>query len=247
MTALVAVARRELELLFRSPLAWVTITVFHLFNGLAWRNLVTSWQADVRAAAARGGIPADAFADAVLSPYFVGLAFALILFLPFLTMRTFAEERRSGFEDLLFSLPLPLPALVGGKLAAALLTLALLVAPAGLLPIFAAGVAPIEPGVVAAGLLGAALVGLAVVALGTWVSSLGESQPVAAAVTLGALLGLFLADRFWEPAAAVSLRIAQEPFGRGVLSLRGAVLLLSLAGGALLLTVRGLEDRRRAG
>jgi ABC-2 type transport system permease protein len=242
-----AILRRELELAFRSPVAWVAMVAFHGFNAFAWRDLVSVWQHAARTAASTGSVPGDGFADSVLVPYFVGLAFALVVFVPFLTMRVFADERRSGFEDLLFSLPLTTGGIVAGKLAALAVQLALLVVPATMLPLTLVGLAPVSAGPLLSGGLGALLLGTAAVALGAWVSSLTDSQPVAATVTLGLLLALFFADRFWEPAGAVSLRTALEPFGRGAPSLRAATLFLIAAGTFSWLAAHGLEDRKELG
>jgi hypothetical protein len=122
-----------------------------------------------------------------------------------------------------------------------------MVGPALLLPFACSGVAPVEPGTLTAGSVGIFLLGLAALAAGLWASSWTDSQPVAATATLGLLLLLFFADRLWEPAGVVSLRAAVDPFGRGVASLRAAVLLLFTATAFALLTARGLEDRRHFG
>jgi ABC-2 type transport system permease protein len=242
-----AILRRELELAFRSPVAWVAMVAFHAFNGFAWRDLVSVWQESARAASSAGSVPVHDFAEAVLTPYFLGLAFALVVFLPFLTMRTLAEERRSGFEDLLHSLSLTPLEILGGKLGALAVQLGLLVVPATLLPWTLAGLAPVPVGVVLSGGLGALLLGVTAVAIGVWASSLTENQPVAATLTLGLLLFLFFVDRFWEPATAVSLRSALEPFGHGAPSLRAATLFAVMAAGFAWLSARGLHDRRTAG
>ncbi|MEZ5066557.1 MAG: hypothetical protein R3B81_17645 [bacterium] len=215
MSAFAAVWRRELSLLFTSPIAWVVLTAHHLFNGLAWRNLFSAWQVDCRAAATRGAVPALTYADSVIEPYFVGLAFSLVLFVPFLTMRSIADERRTGMLALLSSLPLSEGALVRGKLAALATLVVALVVPAATLPAAVRGIAPFEPMVVASGTLGVLGLGLAAVSLGVFVSAVVESLPAAAAGASGALLVLFFADRFWEPAAAVGFRAALESFARG--------------------------------
>ena len=77
------------------------------------------------------------------------------------------------------------------------------------------GIAPFEPTVVASGVLGVLGLGLAAVSLGLFVSALVESLPAAAAGASSALLVLFFADRFWEPAGAIGFRAALESFARG--------------------------------
>jgi len=242
-----AILRRELELAFRSPVAWVAMVAFHGFNGFAWRDLVSVWQESARSAASVGSVPGQGFAEAVLAPYFVGLAFALVVFVPFLTMRSLADERRSGFEDLLLSLPLAPSAILTGKLSALAIQLGLLVIPATLLPLTLTGLVQAPLGTLLSGGLGALLLGATAVAIGVWASSLTDNQPVAATVTLGLLLFLFFVDRFWEPATAISLRAALEPFGQGAPSLRAAVLFAVAAGGFSWLATRGLHDRKVIG
>ena len=54
MSGVGAILRRELELAFRSPVAWVAMVAFHGFNGFAWRDLVSVWQESARSAASVG-------------------------------------------------------------------------------------------------------------------------------------------------------------------------------------------------
>ena len=223
MSGFSVLVRREYALGFRSPLAWVLLVGFHLFHGLAWRSLVGDWQEAARRATRLGGSPPPPFAEAVLEPYFLSLVFSLLLFTPFVTMRLGAEERRTGFEDLLRSLPVSARDVIAAKLAYAAGLVAALVGPSVALPLALVGVAPVEPGVLLAGALGASLCGLVLVSLGVWASSLTESQAVAAVLALTLALALFFGDRFFSLAEWISLRLTHEPFGRGVVTLRGLV------------------------
>ena len=98
-----AAFRRELSAYFTTPMAYVFLTVFLLALGMF------TWEA------AR-------FFDtgtADLAPFFVWHPWLYMIFLPALAMRLWADERNSGTDELLLSLPVALPGLVMGKLCAA--------------------------------------------------------------------------------------------------------------------------------
>ena len=134
MSRITAVARRELEVLFRSPIAWVAGTAFFLWNGLAYQDLVEGYVAISRGALAEGGTPATGVTGAVLEPLFLGLVVTILVFAPFLTMRSIAEERKTGSEEILLSLPLSEGQVVLGKFLAGLGGLAFLLGPTLIFP-----------------------------------------------------------------------------------------------------------------
>ncbi len=239
-----AIVRRELRLLF-SPTILLVAAAFHLWNGLVWRHLVKLQLEAARTAGVAGGVPELGLSEAVLAPLFLGLAFGLVLFVPLVTMRSLTEERRSGYEDVLASLPVGSVSVVTGKFLATLVLVAFLALPPILLVLPMAGAAPIELGVVVAGAVGILLAAAAYAAVGTWASSQFGNPVGAGGVALMLLLFLFLVDGFWARGATFSLRTAIEPFAHGVLSTRAVVLHLVVAGLFLFLAVNTWELRRR--
>lgn len=104
------VMRRELQSFFYSPIAYVFGLLF---------LIIMCWAGAVRVA--HGG-PAD------LSSWFALFPVIFLFFLPALTMRLWAEERRSGTLELLLTFPVTIAQLIGGKFLASMLYLSLLLA-----------------------------------------------------------------------------------------------------------------------
>ncbi len=173
MTA--AVLRKELAALWSSPLPYVVGAAFHVALGLLMADQL----------AAR--------AQAVSQPLFPIAGFLLLFALPVLTMRSFAEETRTGTLDLLLAAGVPPRPLVLGKWLATWLTGLVVLAPAGLFVVLLDLWGEPDAGPVVAGFVGLALLAAAVTAVGVLASSVTSSQPIAAMVALTVLLVLWFA------------------------------------------------------
>ncbi len=103
MSGFSATYRRELAAYFATPMAYVFLAVFLLALGLF------TWEA--------GRFFDTGVAD--LQPFFAWHPWLYMIFLPALAMRLWADERASGTDELLLSLPIGIPGLVLGKLLAA--------------------------------------------------------------------------------------------------------------------------------
>ena len=159
MTRTLAVFKREMRSAFESPIAYVTIALFVLvLDGLFFFigfpigrvPLPGLWE---------GG-------QASLIVLFTWLPLLLAFLIPALTMRAWAEERRSGTEELLLTYPLRTGEVVAGKFLAAWALVVLLVA-LSVLPVAAtvASLGPLDWSTVWVGLVGAALLGAGYVAV----------------------------------------------------------------------------------
>jgi ABC-2 type transport system permease protein len=250
------IARREFGAYFDSPLAYFVIPVYVLLVGG-----FALWFDDLFA----GGL-------VTLRGVFFWSALFLVLLVPAVTMRLFAEEYRTGSIEILATLPIREEELVLGKFLAALglvgvgvactlsypLTLAVLGVPAGASEtpwiVRSINESGLDPGEVACGYAGLLLLGAAIAGIGTAASALTNSQIVA---FLGALvaslfpfvLGMFL-DRVPAPlvglAQALSLNYHFSNLSRGVLDLRDVIFLASVAAVGLHVAVHALERRRLA-
>ncbi|MEO1027995.1 MAG: ABC transporter permease subunit [Pseudomonadota bacterium] len=107
-----AALRRQLLSYFTTPLAYVFIAVFLIALGLF------TWE----------GARFFDTARADLGPFFVWHPWLYMIFTPALAMGLWADETAEGTDELLFSLPLSLPGLIAGKLCAAWLVTALMLA-----------------------------------------------------------------------------------------------------------------------
>jgi ABC-2 type transport system permease protein len=248
-----AIYRRELSYYFQSPVAYAVITVFLLLCGYSFYNLLgyfnlTSIQVMQNPLQAR----ALSLTASVLAPLFANMSSLLLLILPLLTMRLFAEERRSGSAELLFTYPVTDWHVILGKFGSAVTVLVVMLAMTLPYPALLYYFASPEPGPIFSGYLGLFLMGVSFVAMGTFFSALGDSQLVAGAFTFGCGL-LFLMIGWITPfvpatAAAVldELSVVRhlEGFARGVIDTNDLVYYANLSAFFLFMCARVLDSAR---
>jgi len=186
---------------------------------------------------------------------FMDMRLVLILSVPLLTMRSFAEERRLGTLELLLTYPISDRAIVGAKLVACAVVVGVLIA--GTLP-YAWLVYEIQPfdwSPLVAAYVGFTLLGIGCVAFGVFVSSLTASQVLAGFFTVVPLLLLWLLS--WNEAAtatdqlplvrALSLFSHYQPFTVGIVDARDVFYFVFLAGLFYWATLQVLEARQWRG
>lgn len=171
-----ALLGKELRALFTAPIAYVVITVFLLLMGYTF----TAWLFVSQTAS--------------LVRVLHQAAVLLLLFVPVLTMRSFAEERQHGTLALLLSTPASEVAIVGAKFLACLVVVLTMLGLTLVYPLVLQIFGQPDWGVVYSGYLGLSLLAAALVALGLWISALTTHQLVAAVVTLGIALLLWALD-----------------------------------------------------
>jgi ABC-2 type transport system permease protein len=244
-----AIFKRELLASYGTPLAYVILVVFLLWNGGVFALLMQNFAAEPEISGSRGPLQL-LFGGSIL--YFL----PILLFCPALTMRTFAEERRSGTLETLMTAPLRDLEVVLGKYAALLVVYASLWIPTLLYALVVKRYGPVDWGALGAAYAGTYLIGAAFLALGMLVSALARSQVVAFilafALTGGVmfLLGLgkyvFTEEREQAFYSYINLWEHMEHFSVGVVDTRHVVYYVSVAALGVFLTVRALEARRGA-
>jgi ABC-2 type transport system permease protein len=130
---------------------------------------------------------------------FLDIQRLLLVLVPLLTMRLFAEERKLGTLELLWTYPVRDAEIIAGKFLACLAVVTALLAGTTAYPLAVAVFYPVAPGPLVAGYLGLWLLAAAFVACGLCVSALTESQLVAGAATYGLLLFFWVVT--WNEAA----------------------------------------------
>jgi ABC-2 type transport system permease protein len=193
--------------------------------------------------------------DSVMRPLFSNISVILLLLMPLVTMRLFAEERRSGTIELLLTYPVRDGAVLAAKYLAALALYAIMIGLTALYPGIVMYFARLEWGPVLTGYLGLLLMGAAFIAVGVFASSLTENQIVAAIVTFGVLLIFWILGWSADYAGGTTGRVLQflsilehnESFSRGVLDTKDILYYLNFTVLALFLTLRSLEARRWRG
>lgn len=175
MRRALAVARKDVVALWTSPVPWVVAALVHALLGLLYLS-----QLEIRR-------------QAVIQPLLPLLGFLLVMAVPVLTMRSFAEEARAETLDLLEAVPVPSAVLVGGKWLAAWITAVVVTAPVGVHVALLGWLGEPDRGPVVAGLLGIALMVATLTGIGVLASTLSASQPVAAVVAFVVSLVLWFA------------------------------------------------------
>jgi ABC-2 type transport system permease protein len=244
-----AIFKRELLASYWTPLAYVILVVFLLWNGGVFALLMQNFATEPEISGSRGPLQM-LFGGSIL--YFL----PILLFCPALTMRTFAEERRSGTLETLMTAPVRDVEVVLGKYLALLVVYASLWAPTVLYALVVRRYGPVDWGALGAAYTGTFLIGAAFLALGMLMSALARSQVVAFilgfAVTGGLmfLLGLgkyvFTEEREQAFYSYINLWEHMEHFSVGVVDTRHVVYYVSVAALGVFLTVRALEARRGA-
>ena len=246
MNGFLAILRRELLSLFVTPLAWVLSTVFLLLQGLHFTILVSHFAAQPGLAVDGGPVQAF-FGQTVL------LYLPLLFVCPLLTMRAFAEERRSGTIETLLTAPVGAWGVVLGKYAAALVTYVALWLPTVLYFALLERVGDLDWRVVGTGYLGVLLSGAGYLAIGLFASSLSRSQLVAAMLALVGVVGLFmlgLGEFVFPPgllrdvSAHVSVWSTMNELSRGIVDSRRLVFGATVIAVPLFATVRTVESWR---
>jgi ABC-2 type transport system permease protein len=248
--------KKEMRLYFTSPVAWVIITMFLLIAGYFFYSIFAFYTLASMQSAMNPQMARELnVTDSVLRPLFSNVSVILLLLMPLITMRLFAEERRSGTIELLLTYPVRDGAVLIGKYLAALALYAIMLALTLLYPGILFYFTRVEWGPLLTGYLGLLLMGATFLAVGIFASSLTENQIVAAITTFGTLLLLWVvgwsAEYVGGPWGRVlsHLSILEhfDTFARGVLDTKDVIFYLDVTIVALFLTLRSLEARRWKG
>ena len=174
MKAFLGVYKRELRSYFNSPIAYIFIVVFLLVaSWLFFRGYFLYGQADLR-------------------PFFNLLPWIFLFFVPAVSMRLWAEERKLGTAELLLTLPARDNEIILGKFLAGLTLITITVLLEFPLFLLTAYLGDVDVGPVIGGLVGSLLLGGAYLAIGLFLSSLTENQIVAFILGVVVCFGLFI-------------------------------------------------------
>lgn len=122
------------------------------------------------------------------------ISFIYLIVIPILTMRVLAEERHQKTDQLLYSSPIPISKVIWGKYLAMLTTLALPLAISVFYPLILSSYGVVHFKATYSAMLAFFLLGAALISIGLFLSSLTESQIIAAVITFGAIILTFLAN-----------------------------------------------------
>ena len=201
MSRVGALVLRELRTQVFSPIAWVVWTLFLFLAGWFFFSLVYQFAVIVENTAGYAEMMQNRemlerlnLNEMVISGLFGNFLILFVFLIPVLTMRSFAEERKQGTDELLLTAPVTPGQLVAGKYLGQLAVTGVLVLAAAFYVAVILHYGDPEKGPIATGLLGLALVVSALTALGFAASTLTKSQVVAAVSAFVTFLMLFVVD-----------------------------------------------------
>ncbi len=240
MRNIAVIFKREMAAYFNSPIAYIFIIVFLALNaGLFMTSFFLQGQADMRG-------------------FFANLPLFMIFFIPAMTMRLWAEDRRSGTFELLMTLPMRTSEVVAGKYVAALVFYLIALAGTLPIPIMLALLGDPDGGAIWGGYIAATLLGALYLGVGIFVSGLVRDQITA--FILGMITCFFL---FFVGLMPVALTVdgwiaglgtfMQNAFGlmphyeslqRGVINLGDVTYFLAFTAALLVMNAHWLEGRK---
>jgi ABC-2 type transport system permease protein len=193
--------------------------------------------------------------EGVLRPLFQNVSVIMLFFLPFLTMRLFAEEKKSGTMELLLTYPIRDGEVLLGKYLAALVFFLVMLSLTFTYPVLVSWTTRMEWGPLLTGYLGLVLQGAAFIAVGLLVSSLTENQIIAAAVSFGTLLIFWVISWASESAGGTLGRVLShlsitehfDSFAKGVIDTKDVIYYLNMTVLSLFFTLRSLDSKRWRG
>ena len=250
------VFKKEMRLYFGSPVAYVVFTFFLLISGWFFSQIFLFYSdASMRSFMQPQFGQNLNVIENVMRPLFTNMSVVLLFFIPMLTMRLFAEERKAGTFELLLTYPVRDGAVLAGKYLAALGLYAIMIGLTLLYPGIVVYFARLEWGPILTGYLGLLLMGATFIAVGVFASSLTENQIVAAITTFGALLIFWILGWSADYAGGTAGKVLQflsilehnDSFSKGVLDTKDVLYYLNFTVLALFLTLRSLEARRWKG
>jgi ABC-2 type transport system permease protein len=243
------IARREIGAMFCSPLAWILLAVIQAILGFLFLTNLDNYfllQPQLMQFENTPGVT-----DIVITPLMHVAAIIMLMIMPLLTMRSFAEEKRNRTLRLLVSAPLSMSEIVLGKFLGLMLFVFILLTMLMLMPLSLYLGTSLDSGKLLSIYLGMLLLLATFTAIGLYLSSLTENQTIAAISTFGVLFMLWIID--WLGGSVsngqsvlsyLSLLQHHQSMLEGVFNSSDIAYYLLLIVGFLVLTIRQLDRER---
>jgi len=237
-----ALYKKEVQSYFLSPFAYVVSALFLLVFSLFFINNISSMTSNVLKFS--------------FSNIFYNNFFYFIFMIPLLTMRTFAEERKSHTETIWLSAPISIAQVVLAKFFAVVTVFLLMLVLSLFFPLVSWWRGSVIVSSLICGYLGFFLWGIVCIAIGIMMSALTDNPILAAVLGEGAMLVVLFLDNFTNSALIQSLPAVAKVFewfsterrfgvfSQGLFSLADLVFFLSLAVMVLVWTIIIIEKRR---
>ncbi len=233
---MLAVLKREFRAYFQTVIGWLAIAVILALYGLYFYvyNLT-------------GGYPYISYSLSAIS-------FILLIAIPLLTMRSLSEERKNKTDQLILTAPVSVGKIVLGKYLAIVGVFTIDMIIIGLTPLILSMFGTVPMGESYTAIFGFWLYGCACIAIGMFISSITESQVIAAVLSFGALflgymmagiLSLFTEENILTTIlGCYDLYTPLNTFFGGCLDLTGVTYFVSISALFLFFTVQSIQKRR---
>ena len=236
MTNIAAIFKKEFRSYFNSPIAYIFITFFlGLSSWLFFRGFFLNNQAEMRV-------------------FFVFMPWIFLFFIPAVTMKLWAEEKKIGTIEILMTLPIRDYEVVLGKFLASFALLLVTVLLSLVTPFSVMYFGDPDGGTIFTGYIGLLLMGAAYLSIGLCASTLTENQIIAfilgiftcfVLLIIGEDIVLFNAPDWLFPIFSyLGLGAHYSSILRGVLDSRDIIYYLSLIGFFLYLSTLAVESRK---
>jgi ABC-2 type transport system permease protein len=256
MRNVLAIAGKELRSYFASPVAYIIIGLFALIFGWFYVNSLAWFVERSMGMNQFGGGPDAVNVNQDLIKYLLLNATVVMLFLlPMITMRTYAEEKRSGTIELLLTSPVRDLEIILGKFFGALglycVMLVVTLLYIGIL--FVYGDPEWKP--IVSAYIGLVLLGGSFISFGLFISSLTKNQIVAGVGTFTLVLMLWIIDWIGDQAGSTARELVAylsitkhfEDFAKGIIDTKHVVYYLSFITFGLFLTAKSVDTERWRG
>jgi ABC-2 type transport system permease protein len=246
------ICRKELRSYFVSPVAYLLLAMFAVIFGFFFWNILGIFVRDGMEAMMSGQMFPMNLNERVIRPLLSNISVVGLFLIPLITMRLFAEEKRTGTIELLATSPVTDLQVILGKWTAAMIMYGgmLLLSAVNFVFLFRYGHPDWKP--LAIGYLGLLLQAGALLALGTFISTLTKNQIIAGAVTFALSLLLYILEWVTGFDTSTSARVISymsiithfESFSKGLLDSKDAIFYVTLIFLGLFLTARSMESLR---
>jgi len=252
MRNVIAIAHKELRSYFASPIGYIFLGFFALIYGYFYVTMLDYFVRMGMQAQFGGGGPAQNVNQTMIRPLLQNVTIVLLFFGPMITMRSYAEEKRSGTIELLLTSPVTDTEVIIGKFigAWALWAIALLISMVHIGLLFAYGRPEWKP--ILTGYLGLFLMGGCFISAGLFISSLTNNQIVAGVITFAVFLFLWIINWIGSFSGPTVDQVTQylsivqqfDDFAKGVLDTSHLIYYVSFIALGLFLTAKSVDSER---
>ena len=256
MSNILAIAQKELRSYFVSPIAYVVIGLFAVLFGVFFVSSLSFLLRISLQAGMMEGAPPINVNEYMIRPLLGNTGVIMLFVLPMITMRSYAEEKRSGTIELLLSSPLTDLQIILGKFFGALILFIMMLAVTGVHVSFLFWYGDPELSPILSGYLGLLLMGASFISIGLLISSATKNQVVAGMVTFAVLLLFWVISWLGDPAggsttsqvlAYLSVLDHFDDFSKGVIDTSHLAYYLSFISFGLFLTAKSVDSERWRG